>query len=212
MSFALRDLMATETLDPVCAYTPAERQRSQPVIRDGLRRIQYHFPETFRVLCNAIPFLLLAKKDGYTGGSVSNRLGFVWLAPTPSWTPDLCSEHLFHEYVHHCIFLEDMTRSIFLRDTGGVSEPGNMIVSAVRGLPRRYDQSYHSAFVAAGVVEFRMRTSKARTARTLFPKLWRCLDALVRKRHLLTDNGVEQLYHLIECVFRQADNLGIREG
>ena len=211
VSSALRDLMAVETLAPGCAYTDVERQRSEPVIRDGLRSFRRHFPETFPVFRNAVPFVLLAKKAGHAGGSVSTRLGFVWLAPIPSWTAEDCGEHLWHEYVHQTLFLEDMTRSIFRRDTGALSAPGNMTVSAVRGVPRRFDQSFHSAFVGAGIVEYRARSSKISAARAVFPTLWPCLAALVRKRDLLTDNGAEQLDHLVECVLQQADELDARD-
>ena len=212
VSSALRDLMGLETLDSDCAYTDAERRCRQPVVRDGLRWLRRNFPETFPVFCNAVPILILAKKDAHAGGGVSSRTGLVWLAPSSSWTGHDCGEHLFHEYVHQCLFLEDMVRTVFRRDPYAMSEPKNMIVSAIRGgQPRRYDQSYHSAFVAAGIVEYRARVSDISGARALLPALWPCLDALARKRDFLTDNGAEQLDQLIECTIRQSDQLSSRE-
>lgn len=207
VSFALRDLMAVETLDPGSAYTCVERQQREPVVRDGLRWFRRNFPRTFSVFRKAVPFVLLAKKDGHAGGSVSNRIGFVWLAPSYSWTGKDCGEHLFHEYIHQCLFMEDMVRTVFRHDPCALSKPRNMIVSAVRDVPRRYDQSYHSAFVAAGIVEYRARVSDYSGARALLSRLWPCLDALDRKRELLTDNGGEQLDRLIDSVSRQAGDL-----
>ncbi len=200
--------MAVETLDRYCEYTDVERQHWEPVVKDGLRWFRRNFPHTFTVFCNAVPFVLLAKKSAHTGGSVSNRIGFIWLAVS-SWTGKDCGEHLFHEYIHQCLFLEDMVRTVFRHDLGAMSEPENMIISAVRGVPRRYDQSYHSAFVAAGIVEYRARASDFSGACELLSRLWPCLDALVRERHFLTDNGAEQLDLLIDCVFRQADALSV---
>ena len=209
---ALRDLMGLETLDPDCAYTDAERRCRQPVVGDGLRQFRRNFPETFPVFCNAVPILILAKKDAHAGGSVSSRIGLVWLAPSSSWIGQDCGEHLYHEYVHQCLFLEDMVRTVFRRDPDAMSDPKNMIVSAIRGgQPRRYDQSYHSAFVAAGIVEYRARVSDISGARALLPSLWPCLDALARKRDFLTDNGAEQLDQLIECTVRQSNQLLSRE-
>ena len=202
--------MALETLDPHCAYTDCERRRRQLVVRDGLWCFRQYFPDTYPVFRHAVPFLILAKKDAHVGGCVSNRIGFVWLAPSSSWTGRDCGEHLYHEYIHQCLFIEDMTRTLFRRDPPAVSEPESMIVSAVRGVPRRYDQSYHSAFVAAGVVEYRARTSDFDGARALLANLWLCLHALVRKSVFLTSNGAEQLDRLVECVFRQADDLAVR--
>lgn len=211
LSPALCDQMAVETLDPGCAYTDSERRCSLPVIRDGLRCFRRRFPATYPVFCRAVPFVVLAKKDGHVGGSVSNRIGLVWLAVSPSWTGQACGEHLWHEYIHHCLFLEDMTNTVFDRDRGCVSEPGNRVPSAIRGVPRRYDQAFHSAFVAAGIVEYRARGSDYNGARAVFPKLWRCLDALDRKRNVLTANGADHLDRLVDCVFRQADDLAVMD-
>ena len=212
VSSALRDLIVVETLAPDCAYTDVERRRSQPVVRDGLQRFRRNFPDTFPVFCNAVPFVLLAKKAAHVGGSVSNRIGFVWLAPSSAWTGQDCGENLYHEFIHQGIFLEDMVRTVFRHDPCAMSEPENMIVSAVRGgLTRRYDQSYHSAFVAAGLVEYRARAADFSGARALFPALWPCLHALAGKREFLTDNGAEQLDKLIDCALRQADDLAARD-
>ena len=208
VSSVLRDLMAVETLDPGCAYTSKERRCSLPGVRDGLRRLRRSFPATFPVFRKAVPFILLAKKDAHAGGSASNRIGFVWLAASPSWADHNCGEHLYHEYIHQCLFLEDMVNTLFDRGQGGIYDQQNRVPGAIRGMPRRYDQAFHSAFVAAGIIEYRSRMLDHNGARTLFPRLWRCLDELVGKRHTLTDNGAKQLDQLVECVFRQADCLG----
>lgn len=208
VSSVLRDLMAVETLDPGCAYTSKERRCSLPGVRDGLRWLRHSFPATFPVLCKAVPFVLLAKKDAHAGGSASNRIGFVWLAASPSWTGHSCGEHLYHEYIHQCLFLEDMVNTLFDRGKDGMCDQQNQAPSAIRGEYRRYDQAFHSAFVAAGIIECRSRMLDHDGARTFFPRLWRCLDELVGKRHALTDNGARQLDQLIGCVFRQADSLG----
>ena len=208
VSAALCDLMEVETLEPGCAYTDAERQRCQPVVRDGLRRFRLGFADTYPVFCKAVPFVLLAKKQAHVGGSISNRISLVWLAPSPSWTGQDCGEYLYHEYIHQCLFLEDMVNTVFDRDRFAMSEATNRIPSAVRRVPRRYDQAFHSAFVAAGIVEYRARALDLDGARAIFPKLWPCLDALVRRgRNVMTDNGAEQLHQLVDCVFRQADEL-----
>ena len=201
--------MAVETLDPGCAYTDAERRRSLPVVRSGLRCFRHRFPATYPVFRKAVPFVVLAKKDAHVGGSVSSRIGLIWLAVSPSWTGQGCGEHFWHEYIHQCLFLEDMVNTVFDRDRGGLSDPENGVPSAIRGVLRRYDQAFHSAFVAASIAEYRARGADYSGARAVFPKLWRCLDALVRKRHVLTANGADQLAQLVDCVFRQADDLAV---
>ena len=210
VSSALRDLMTVETpLEPRCAYTDTERRRLQPVVRDGLRRFRLAFPETYPVFCRAVPFLILAKGEIHAGGSISSRIGITWLAPSSSWIGRDCGEYLYHEYVHQCLFLDEMVRTVFCRDRNAMSEPDNMIVSAIRqGELRPYDRSYHSAFVAAAIIEYRARMGRTCAARSLFPGLWPCLDALARNgSEFLTDNGAEQLDQLIECAARQASTL-----
>ena len=207
---ALRDLMAVETLEAGCAYSEAEEASTRAVIANGLRALRHKFPKTFPILCETVPFVLLAKRNGYVGGSVSNRLGFIWLAPSDSWTAEDCAEHLYHEYIHQCLFLEDMVRTIFRRDTCAITEATNRTVSAIREVSRQYDQAYHSAFVAAGIVECRTRTSNISGARKLLSKLWPCLEGLLQKRELLTDNGAQQLDRLIQCVAAQGGSLGAR--
>ena len=206
---ALRDSMAVEALDPACAYTDAERRLSRPVVRDGLRNFRRSFPDSFPVFCKAVPFVLLAKRDAHVGGSVSSRIGFLWLAPSPSWTGQECGERLWHEYIHHCLFIEDMVNTIFVHDPCAMSDLGNRIPSAIRSAARPYHLSYHSAFVAAGLVEYRVRLSDVDGARAVFPGLWPCLDALAAKREVLTDNGADQLDRLIDAVFRQAEELAV---
>ena len=209
VSPVLRDLMAVEAIDPGCAYTCEERRHCHRVVKSGLRWLRRMFPDTFPVFRDAVPFLVLARKSGHVSGSVSSRIGFVWLAPRREWSAQECGEHLFHEYVHQCLFLEDMVRTLFSREPGAMEEPRDLIVSALRGLPRRYDQSYHSAFVAAAIIEYRARASNLEGARALFAMLWPCMDALATRRHFLTENGEEQLDRLIDCVLRQADALGV---
>ena len=209
MSSALRDLMSVETLDPSSAYSDAQRRRCLPAVRAGLRWLRRGFPATYPVFCEAVPFLLLAKRDGHVSGGVSNRIGLVWLAASPSWTGYGCGEHLWHEYIHQCLFLEDMVNTVFDRDGGGMREPENWVPSAVLGVPRRYDRAFHSAWVAASIAQFRARASDFDGARAVFPKLWRCLDALVQKRHLLSDNGADQLDRLVDWAFCQADSLDV---
>jgi len=208
VSDVLRDLMAVETLDPGCAYTEEERGRHEPIVREGLRWLDRIFPDMRRTFRDVVAVAVLAKKPGYTGGSASSWPGFVWLAPRASWTGRDCGEHILHEFVHQVLFLEDMVRTLFRWDTSSSTPPAaRLALSAIRGLPRRYDQSYHSAFVASGIIEARARASDINGARALLPALWLCLDALDRDREHLTDNGEEQLDRLVECVFRQAAEL-----
>ena len=209
VSAALCDSMAVETLPPGCAYTDAERRLSHPVVKDGLRQFRRSFPDSFPVFCEAVPFVLLAKTDAHLGGSVSSRIGFLWLAPSQNWSGQDCGERLWHEYLHHCLFLDDMVNTIYVRDPCAMSEPENRIPSAVRGVARRYDQSYHSAFVASGLVEYRARLSDIDGARAVFPRLWPCLDALAAKREVLTDYGADQLDRLIVAVLCQAEELAV---
>ena len=210
VSSVLRDLMGRDSnLEPNGADTDPKRQ-SQLVV-DGLRRFRCLFPETFSVFCTAVPYLILARSDAHTAsGGVSSRIGFVWLDPSKAATGNGVGEALFHEYLHQVLFLEDMVRTIFCHDPYALSQSENMVVSAIRGVPRGYARSYHSALVATGLVEYRARLSDISGARALLPALWPCLHALAQKRDLLTDNGAELLDQLIECV-RQYDHLLSRE-
>lgn len=194
--------------EPNRVYTASERRCLRRLIADGMQRLKRHFPGTYPVFCAAVPWLLMAKNEGHVAGSASSRIGFVWMSPTPSWTGHFCGECLYHEYIHQCLFLEDMVRTIFRDEAWSCTETDHATtVSAIRQVPRRFDQAYHSAFVVSGLIEYRVRSSDHSNAAALFPGLWACLEGLVRRRELLTTNGNGQLDELIDCANRQAEQL-----
>jgi hypothetical protein len=75
-------------------------------------------------------------------------MGAIWLGLDPNDEISDYAALILHEYVHQCLFLEDMVRSIFIGGKTDLAVPDALVTSALRRTPRGYDKSFHSAFVA----------------------------------------------------------------
>ncbi len=155
------------------------------------------FPEDFTCYQELVRYVIYAYRDTYSGGSVSNAIGWIWLSPHADWTAGEYSENLIHEYTHNVLFLEEMVNTLFSVSASVMAEPENRVVSAIRRVPRFFDQTYHAAAVAIVLAEFAICESRLKDARLLVHGLLSSLDAMKEKRALMTDNGYTLLLEMI---------------
>jgi hypothetical protein len=202
-SDALRMVMGVQELPSDWRYSSSEQALHTQRIQEGQKMLLQYFPTTYQAICRIVPYLLVARRTGYGGGGVSNRVGMIWLSPQDSTSSTDHAENLLHEFIHQALFLEDMVDTIFPHSATVMERPENLALSAVRRVQRGYDKSYHSAFVAYGMVQFYLALGDEEKAAHYLANLLPCLDDLTRSKSLLSDNGVRQLDSLISATLAQ---------
>lgn len=155
------------------------------------------YSEDFAAYRKLISHVVYAYRDEYSGGSVSNHIGWIWLSPEPAWSIDDYADNLIHEYTHNVLFLEEMTRTLFAFNAEIMALPQNQVVSAIRKIPRFFDQSYHAAAVAIVLAEHALNCGRTGTATLLVEGLLPSLDLLKERRELMTENGWRLLAEMI---------------
>lgn len=155
------------------------------------------FPEDFSCYNDFVRYVIYAYRDTYSGGSVSNAIGWIWLSPQVDWKAQDYSENLIHEYTHNVLFLEEMVNTLFAVSASVMAEPENCVVSAIRRVPRFFDQTYHAAAVAIVLAEFAVHEHRFGDARILVHGLLPSLDAMKEKRALMSDYGYNLLLEMI---------------
>jgi hypothetical protein len=150
----LGDLMGgVNARDVATPYAASARAPLQAALCRTLNTLSQVFPATSASLHKVIRHVIFAGREGYTGGTVSNRIGLIWLAPKPEWTDYTWLENLVHEFVHNAIFVEDMVYRLLVAGGDRLEQPDALAISAIRQTKRGYDKAYHSAFVSYTLAE-----------------------------------------------------------
>ena len=144
--------------------------------------------------------LLCAKKSGLGGGSFGDSLGVVWFDPDPFWESVDYAETILHEATHQSLFLSDMVRRLFVFEPRELTGEDALVTSAILQTPRPYDLAFHSACVAAALVDFYLRTEMPDRSRKFVEPLKHTVAELRRKGHFLTRPGLVILHQLERCV------------
>lgn len=217
---ALNDLTGQFASPEDRRYSRSDLSKMTPLAIAGLADLRQTLPETGELFELIIQRVLFAKRSGYAGGSVSSRIGLIWLAPTAKWTVVDYAENLLHEFIHSALFLDDMVNRIFVAGGDRLEAPDALALSAIRQTRRGYDKAFHSAVVGHCLAVFHDRRGDASRARSSLPPLLVCLDDLTRKRRFLTSHGELILGQTIEAVLSswshqsrgQADRSGAVEA
>ncbi|THH34534.1 aKG-HExxH-type peptide beta-hydroxylase [Neolewinella litorea] len=178
-------------------------------LKRALGLFQQLYPEIYEEFAETIHALLFAKRDSYDGGSVSSRVGMIWLSPKEHWTDVNWADNLLHEFVHNCLFLEDMVNTIFPYSASRMAEDDALVVSAIRRTKRGYDKSYHAAFVAYALVEFYEKLGRFDKAKSLLIPLFPSLNDMRQNLTFISDNGQKHLDDLIGSVLGKSRQLGL---
>ena len=178
-------------------YALALRQHVTEAFKEALDLFAAWFPKTFSVFCHTIRYVVFARKQGYSGGTLSSRIGLVWLAPEPHWTAEFWVENLLHEFVHSALFIEDMVHGVLFAGSDWLDQLDAQAISAIRQVKRGYDKSYHSAFVSFTIVEMYRALGRPDLAYPFVAPLVVCLGDLVARRKFATPHGQELLVELV---------------
>ncbi|RIK74411.1 MAG: hypothetical protein DCC68_23150 [Planctomycetota bacterium] len=198
----LCDLMNVREIPGGWEYAAEEKALFDERAASAFRVLEREVPAVFSCLCASIPYLLMARRDGYGGGSVSSRIGLIWLSPSQTWTDEVWAENILHEFVHNMLFVEELVNSIFSLSVQEMEEGESLAMSAIRRTPRGYDKSFHSAFVSYAITQFYLMLGRKKKALELIPGLIVCVDDLVTKKRALTRNGLDLLNQLVDGVLR----------
>ncbi len=176
---------------PLTAGEMADAREKVPRALELLARLDADVVRSIHHLIGALYFARAPRDAGtYGGGSLSEGLGVLWMRPAPDWTPLDYAESILHETLHNALFLEDMVNGLFALEPEEMLASDARVSSSVRTtyaykrdpeLRRRYDLSYHAAFVSAGLIELHQRVgdaAKASSLREPLPQSLSELDAL----------------------------------
>lgn len=193
---ALRTLMGKLEQLPRGAVIPEhETATHEARFAEALELFKHLLPSEFLGFKSLIAAVILARREGFGGASVSSRIGLIWLSPTAQWSAYTWLENLVHEYIHNCLFLEDMVYCLFPDGADRLAKADALSVSAIRQERRGYDKSFHSAFVAAGLAAlYKTLGDDLRASQLVSPALI-CVSDLISfgKLRFTTQRGVELL-------------------
>jgi hypothetical protein len=186
---------------------------ARPVLEErfflAIALFEQRFPDTFALFKTLIRYVVFAGRVGYSGGTVSNRIGLIWLAPTPDWSVELWLENLVHEFVHNALFLEDMVHGVLVAGGDRLEASDALAMSAIRQERRGYDKSYHSAFVSLAIIELYEGLNRFDLAEPFLSPLIVCLGDVVRLRRFATPNGQDLLASAAKAVLQRRQLVGV---
>ncbi|WP_176086511.1 HEXXH motif-containing putative peptide modification protein [Martelella sp. HB161492] len=170
-------------------------------INDALDQIAILYPETYRGITAVVGAFVFARVKGYGGGTSSDAIGVIWCGMhNPAADVDDYIELILHEYMHQCLFIDDLCHRIF-RYSMKVLEnyPAR---SAILNRERPLDKAYHSAFVAYILMRHRLHTSGQ--VLEYLDTTRRCLEATRAQEAGLTAHGAARLGEL-EAAFARLE-------
>ncbi len=199
---ALKNLIGNEEIPGDANYLNSERKYFEEKYHNAISQFKVTFPETFDCFKKVISFIIFGKRPGYSGGTVSNRIGLIWLAPDRNWKDVEWLENLIHEFTHNILFLDDMVNGIFVEGGKRLEEKDALATSAIRQVKRGYDKSYHSAFVSFNIIEHYLKINKQNLTEKFIDPLIICLEDLVNNTEFITEHGRQVLFELAGLVLR----------
>ncbi|WP_019501610.1 aKG-HExxH-type peptide beta-hydroxylase [Pseudanabaena sp. PCC 6802] len=193
---AVKNLMGNVPIPINHAFNAEEIALFQPAYNDAISRFSTLFPELFASFVLLIRYVIFARRDHYSGGTVSSRIGLIWLSPNKDWSDDEWLENIIHEFVHNALFFEDLVHCIFLAGSTRLEEPDALATSAIRQVKRGYDKSYHSAFVSQTIIEYYLAVGQVEKAASFIFPLVVCVEDLAKNTKLVSEHGKELLMDL----------------
>jgi len=203
---ALMNLMGLnedEKLPDERVFTTDEIEIIEPKIHLALRLLEKTFPEIYPYFKSICPYIVIARQNGFYGGTVSNRIGFIWLSPITEWTEVELCEQLFHEFIHTALFLEEMVHHAMPYTAKRMEEEDGLVTSSIRQVKRGYDKSYHAAFVSYGLICYYLRLGFFEKANFYLNPLIICLNELIENQKFLSENGINLIDELCQNVMKK---------
>jgi hypothetical protein len=186
----LRRIMVVDELPPDWELESAIRPECKQKVRLALQTLADIDPEIHRSVTMVVASVIFGRLKNFGGGSNSSAIGCVWLNPKSSWTEVDWLENLFHEYIHQCLFIDDMRHGLFTTDGMGLAEEKALVQSAILCKLRPYDRAFHSAFVSFGLIQLDIKINALDRINCSIPPLRITLNELLSKPQFLTPHGL----------------------
>lgn len=208
---SLREIMDVDEFPENWSIDPKEQEVYLKKFEDALNLIHRSMPDVFDGIESTIFQFFFARRPGYGGGSVSSKIGMIWLAPEESWTTVFWAENIIHEFIHNTLFLEDMVHGVFPYTSIVMSQPQACVLSSIRQQPRGYDKSFHAAFVALGIIRFYLILEEYKKARNFVAPLIKSVEGLIQKEEYLSRNGRRLLRELVESTINLPHEVSMQD-
>jgi hypothetical protein len=193
---ALCRIMAVDDLPADWGYPASEHAMIARRIEEAWKLINRASPAVRASIQTIIGSLSIARLAGFEGGSVSSVIGVIWVGLACGRPAIEFAELLVHEYVHNSLFLEDMVHGLFIDGEQRLGQPDGLVTSAILQIPRGYDKSFHSAFVAVVLAELNRRLGRNKRHAALLAPVTTTVRGLLAKQQFLTVAGRETLADL----------------
>lgn len=188
------ELVAIEALVEA-RYSAKDVKIAEQRLTEALEIIKIDFPDTYAGIQILIGSFLLGRCPGYGGGTSSDILGVIWCGPEDvNQHVDEYIELIIHEYMHQCLFLDDMVNKIFNFNMKELED--FQTKSAVLKRIRPYDKSFHSGFVAMVLIQTRLHYS--RSYDDIYGSCLECVEGLHKFPQALTQHGKLRLAELTD--------------
>lgn len=198
---ALRELLAADPLPQGWKYSPSEQDHIRQCADEAIHSIAELDPALHYGLRVIVAGFMFARSTDLEGGSISALMGPIWLGPSPSWSPATYVENMIHEYVHQCLFLDEMVSTIFTEfSVPRMSTPDALVTSTILKRRRPYDKAYHSAFVAHVLAQYYLAQGETEKARSYLESTRSTVDELLDRQQYASANGLSLLTELSEDV------------
>ena len=99
---AVKNLIGNVDIPDNAVYSEELRSLYEEKYRNALTRFKSDFSRTYNSFRSVIDFVIFARRPGYSGGTVSSRIGLIWLAPSDTWTDDEWLENILQEFICSC--------------------------------------------------------------------------------------------------------------
>lgn len=184
--------------------TPPEAA-SVNLINEALKFISKNDPDLYSLIQQTINFIVFADSTKANGGSVSNAIGCIWLAPKSDWTLQDAAEILVHEMTHSLLFIDERCYGHY-PSYEKLNLPSNWAHSSILAKPRPLDKMVHSFIVATEVLAFRKRFFDLNAQTYIHPKTERIIENAQLTYESLTKMDDELLSqrakHLIDSTYK----------
>jgi hypothetical protein len=185
----LARLMSVDSLPEEWRYQPEERTEIEERIEAAFARLHALDPPLEEAIRDTVGTLVIGRCNGFGGGSVSDVIGVIWMAPEEHWDVNEYAETLLHEYIHQSLFLDEMVNSLFAENVPRMAEEDALVTSTILKRRRGYDKSFHSAFVAFGLLQMREAQGRLEDAEEYAEGIWVTTDELAGRLQFLTPHG-----------------------
>jgi len=192
----LRRIMVVDVLPPSWELDAPLRRECRERIRLAMSTLAAIDPGIHRSVTMLIGSFLFARLRHFGGGSNSSVIGCVWLNPSPDWSAIDWLENILHEYVHQCLFMEDMRHGLFVGDGELLAQEGALVRSALLEKPRPYDRAFHSSFVSFVLMQLDLLMKKPERVTQHVEPLRTTLGQLLDKSRYLSPHGILVLQSL----------------